>query len=65
MTQDDLYAMLGHTDVQRDLDIKTLVLDLVRERLTPDEMMALFWEHLGDLDESEVRGYLYRHFSRQ
>ncbi len=63
MTKDELYAMLGHQDVMKDVDVKTLVLDLIRKKLTPEEIMALFWNHLDDLDSEFVRGYFYRRFS--
>lgn len=63
MTQEELYRLLGHADVQKDLDIKTMVLDLIRERFSQEEILSLFWAHLSELDESYVRGYLYRRFS--
>jgi hypothetical protein len=63
LTKDELYQLLGHQDIERDLDVKTLVMDLIRSKLTPDELMALMLDHLEDLDEAFVRGYLYRRFS--
>ncbi len=63
VTEEELFAMLGHQDVHKDLDVKTLVLDLIREKLTQEEISDLFWKHLGDLDPDFVRGYIYRRFS--
>lgn len=62
MTQDELFELLGHQDILRDLDVKTLVLDLVRERLDQDELLQLFWSHLPELDEAYVKDYFYRRF---
>lgn len=63
VTPEDLYQLLGHQDVFRDLDVKTLVLDLVKKQFTEEELLALFWKHLEDLDPDYVKGYLYRKFS--
>lgn len=63
MTPEELYQLLGHTDIQQDIDVKTLVLDLVREKLTPEEIMSVFWTHLGDLEAEFIQGYFYRRFS--
>lgn len=60
MTKEELYALLEGDDIVRVMDIKTLVLDLVRERMNQDELMALFWTHLPDMDEAFVRDYFYR-----
>ncbi len=62
MTKDELFAMLGHQDVQRDLDVRTLVLDLIREKMSQEEILNLFWANLGDLDTAFVKEYLYRRF---
>ena len=63
LTKDELYKLMGHQDIHKDLDVKTLVLDLIREKMTQEEILSVFWEQLGDLDESFVRGYFYRRFS--
>lgn len=63
MTKEELYQMLGHQDIHKDLDVRTLVLDLIRAELSQEEILSLFWRHLENLDEDFVRGYLYRRFS--
>lgn len=63
MTKDELYQLIGHQDILKDLDVKTLALDLIRSKLTQEEIMTLFWEHIEDLDAEFVKGYLYRRFS--
>lgn len=63
LTKEELYQLLGHEDILKDLDVKTLVLDLVRHKLTQDEILTIFWDHLGDLEASYVKGYRYRRFS--
>lgn len=60
MTKEELYKILGHKEIQKDLDVKTLVLDLIREKLSPEDTLNLFLGHLENLDEDFVRGYLYR-----
>lgn len=62
LTPDDLYTLVGHTEIQKDLDVKTLVLDLIRERIPQDEIISIFWRHLEGLDEEFVKGYFYRRF---
>lgn len=63
VTPEDLYQLLGHQEVFRDLDVKTLVLDLVKKQFSEEELLALFWKHLGDLDPEYIKGYVYRKFS--
>jgi hypothetical protein len=63
VTKEELFEILGHQDIEKDLDVKTLVLDLIRDKLTQEEIHELFWKHLGDLDQEFVRGYFYRRFS--
>lgn len=65
MTPDEFYTMVGHRDVLKDVDIKTLVLDLTREKLSEAELMEIFWRHLPDLHEEYIRGYFYRKFGSQ
>jgi hypothetical protein len=60
LTPEELYALLGHDDVTRDVDIKTMVLDIVRERMTDDEVQTIFWRYLIELDERFIKDYLYR-----
>jgi hypothetical protein len=63
LRQEALYDLLGHQDVMKDLDVKTLVLDLIRERASEEEILAIFWRHLEELDEAFIKGYFYRRFS--
>ena len=63
MRQEELYALLGHQDVMKDLDVKTMVLDLIRERASEEELLSIFWRYLEELDEAFVKGYFYRRFS--
>lgn len=62
VTEDELYEMVGHRDITKDLDVKTLVLDLLRERYTSDDVLDLFWQNLPHLDEAFVRDYFYRRY---
>ena len=63
MTKEELYQLIGHQDIQKDLDVKTLVLDLIRFKFTQEEVMDIFWGYLNNLDEEFIRGYFYRKFS--
>jgi hypothetical protein len=58
--KEELYTLLGHQDIHRDLDVRTLVFDVIREKLTQEQLTELFWQYLADLDENFVRGYFYR-----
>jgi hypothetical protein len=63
MTQEELYQLIGHQDIMRDVDVRTLVLDIIRKKLTQEQLLELLLEHLDSLDETFVRGYFYRRFS--
>ncbi|MCE3236495.1 MAG: hypothetical protein K0Q50_2686 [Vampirovibrio sp.] len=58
MTKDELDALLSGEDLLRTLDVKTLVLDIVRE-LPDDELLSIFWSKLPNLSKDYVRDYLY------
>ncbi|MEM0950789.1 MAG: hypothetical protein AAGI66_01445 [Cyanobacteria bacterium P01_H01_bin.74] len=58
MTKDELNALLGDDDLMGKLDIKTLVLDLVKE-MPEEEILAIFWNKLPLLNEKTVRDYFY------
>jgi len=58
MTKDELNALLEGQDLMNTLDIKTLVLDLVRDMST-EEIQAIFWQKLPDLNLETIRDYLY------
>jgi hypothetical protein len=58
MTKDELEAMLGGEDLIRTLDVKTLVLDILKE-MPESELLTLFWDKLPGLSAEYVRDYLY------
>lgn len=58
MTKEELDALLSGEDLLRTLDVKTLVLDIVRE-LPDDELLSIFWSKLPNLSREYVRDYLY------
>jgi hypothetical protein len=58
MQKEDLQILLEGEELLKALDIKTLVLDLVKEM--PDEqVMGIFWDKLPTLEIETVREYLY------
>lgn len=59
MTKDELAELLRGEELHQVLDIKTLVLDIVREDMTPDEIAGIFWTKLPGLDISRVKDYIY------
>ncbi|MGE0200109.1 MAG: hypothetical protein AB7P76_03980 [Candidatus Melainabacteria bacterium] len=58
MTKDELNTLLDGQDLMNTLDIKTLVLDLVRDMST-EEIQTIFWQKLPDLNIETLRDYLY------
>ncbi len=58
MTKDELEKMLGDEDLFNTLDVKTLVLDKVRE-MEKDELMAIFWAKLPEITVDEIKDYFY------
>ncbi len=58
MTKDELQALLSGEDLIKTLDVKTLVLDIVKE-LPEQELLSIFWSKLPDLSREYVRDYLY------
>ncbi len=58
MTKDELEALLAGEDLLRTLDVKTLVLDIVKD-LPDQELLSIFWDKLPDLSKDYVRDYLY------
>ena len=58
MTKEELDMLLNGEDLLRTLDVKTLVLDIVRE-LPEQELTSIFWSKLPDLTREYVRDYLY------
>ena len=58
MTKEELESLLDSEDLLRTLDVKTLVLDIVRE-LPDEELLTIFWSKLPNLSKEYVRDYLY------
>lgn len=58
MTKEELESLLAGEDLIRTLDVKTLVLDIVRD-LPDQELLAIFWSKLPQLSKEYVRDYLY------
>lgn len=58
MTKDELDELLDGADMLNTLDVKTLVLDIVRE-MKSDELLDIFWKKIPELEKDYVRGYLY------
>lgn len=58
MTKEELESMLAGEELIRTLDVKTLVLDIVRE-LPEEQLLTIFWDKLPDLTREYVKDYLY------
>jgi hypothetical protein len=58
MTKEELELLLAGETMNSTLDVKTLVLDIVRE-LPDEELYAIFWSKLPALKPEFVRDYLY------
>lgn len=58
MSPEELEELLSGEDVNHTLDVKTLVLDVVRN-MDEDEIKAIFHNKLPDLSADFVKDYLY------
>jgi hypothetical protein len=58
MTPEDLERILEADDLTKVIDVKTLVLDLVKE-MSEEEILSIFWNKLDSLDPDFVRDYFY------
>jgi hypothetical protein len=58
MTKDELDQLLAGEELMKTLDVKTLVLDIVRD-MSEDELLTIFWNKISSLEQEYVRGYLY------
>ncbi len=58
MTEDDLNKLLGGEKLGQTLDVKTLVLDMVR-KMDDDELMAIFWAKLPNITVEQIKDYYY------
>jgi hypothetical protein len=59
MTPEELYEYLGHQQVVKDLDIRTMVLDMIREHYDEQDLLLLFWQRLPQLDETFLEEYRF------
>lgn len=60
MNKDEFYALVGHQDVHRDIDVKLIVMDYVREHMSQEEIDDIFWRALPAFTLDEIKGYFYR-----
>ena len=58
MTEDELHQRIGSADLLGQLDIQTLVLDIVR-KMPESEWLAIFHKKLPDLTWEQLEDYLY------
>ncbi len=58
MTEDELNKLLGGEDLEKTLDVKTLVLDIVR-KMDDKEILAIFREKLPNMTEEHIKDYYY------
>jgi hypothetical protein len=58
MTPEQLRALLGKNDIHQTLDVKTLVIDIVRKK-KPEELEPLFWENLEHIEEKQIQDYFF------
>ena len=58
MNKRELEQLIGGGDFEGVLDVKTLVLDLVRE-MKQEEIMRIFWDKLPSLSAEFIRDYFY------
>jgi hypothetical protein len=58
MTPEQLRALLGNNDIHQTLDVKTLVIDIVRKK-KPEELEPLFWENLDQIEEKQIQDYFF------
>ncbi|MCA9788362.1 MAG: hypothetical protein KC476_10475 [Cyanobacteria bacterium HKST-UBA06] len=61
MTKEELLDLIGEENkLTKTVDVRTLVLDIVRERMNEGDILNLFWNHLKDVDEPFLKDYFYR-----
>ena len=58
ITPDELNGYLEDQDLSQAIDVKTLVLDLVR-KMELDEIQEIFWKKLEELSLDDIKGYFY------
>ncbi|MFN7311428.1 MAG: hypothetical protein ACK5T0_08700 [Vampirovibrionales bacterium] len=58
MTPEELETLLAGKDIHQVLDVKTLVLDILKKK-SPEELEYKFWDSLPDLSEDCIKGYFF------
>ncbi len=58
MTPEELETLLDGKNIHHVLDVKTLVLDLLKKQ-TPEELEQAFWQRLPELSEDCIKGYFF------
>jgi hypothetical protein len=58
MTRDELLLLLDGQELYQTVDVKTLVLDLVK-RMPADDIQGLFWDKLPALTGEQLSHYFY------
>lgn len=58
MTNEQLQQLLEGEDLAHSIDVRTLVLDELRQA-DNDRIMALFWELLPQVDDTKLQRYFY------
>ena len=51
--------ILETNDIESRLDIKSLVLDLVKRHFSHEQIMQMFYDHLPQLDEEYIRKFIF------
>ncbi|MBX2860187.1 MAG: hypothetical protein KTR14_03065 [Vampirovibrio sp.] len=58
MDKKQLETLLDGQELMKTIDVKTLVLDSVRE-MNEQELMTIFWDKLPEYSEDYISGYFY------
>ena len=58
MTPEELGILLEGKDLHQSLDVKTLVLDLLKKK-APEDLESVFWERLPELSKDCIKGYFF------
>jgi hypothetical protein len=58
MTENELNRILNGQELLQTIDVRTLVLDMVRN-MNQEEWMALFWDKLDLVSEEQLKEYFY------
>mgnify|MGYP006291187713 CR=1 FL=1 len=59
MTEDQLKQLLNGEDIHKRLDLKSLVLDLLKNKSTKKEILDIFYQKLPDLNEAYVKRFIF------